>query len=65
MPEGDFRFANHGSVFVLRLLTPAAWSWVEENVQDWTPWGPDGIIVEPRYVDSIRTGMSGDGLVEG
>lgn len=65
MLKGDFRFIDHGTVHVLRLLTPAAWNWIEENVSDWTPWGPDGIVIEPRYVDNIRAGMTGDGLVEG
>jgi hypothetical protein len=54
---------NHGSIFVLEPLTPTADDWFKDNLpDDATSWGK-GVVVEPRYVEDVVQGMTGDGLV--
>jgi hypothetical protein len=64
--ELDFRLENHGSLFLLLPLTPAAKDWMGEHLPMDNPetqfWG-DAIVIEPRYVTSIVDGILGDGLV--
>jgi hypothetical protein len=64
--ELDFRLENHGSLFLLLPLTPAAKNWMGEHLPMDNPetqfWG-DAIVIEPRYVTSIVDGILGDGLV--
>lgn len=53
---------NHGSIMLLRPLTPEAEAWCEEHLpEDGPRWG-DSWVVEHRYVDSIVEGMREDGL---
>lgn len=63
----DVRVDNHGSIAVVTPITPTAKEWVEENVtQNGGPqyWG-GGIVVEPRFLADLVTGMESDGLVIG
>ena len=57
MADFDFLLTNHGSIFVLRALTPEATEWVGTNL----PEGFNGAI-ESRYVDAIVSGFSEEGL---
>lgn len=59
----DVTVENHGSIVVLRPLSNAGKDWVTEYI-DQTGFQPyrDSVIVEPRYVDAILTGMQKDGL---
>ncbi len=64
--EPDVSVANHGSVCVVSALTDAAKAWVEEHVQleSWQMWGAGVTFAcEPRYLDNLLDGMTGDGLV--
>jgi hypothetical protein len=60
----DFALENHGSIFLLKPLTPSATLWVEEHIgQDngYQPYFPT-IVVEPRYIADIVDGIQNDGL---
>jgi hypothetical protein len=63
-PTVDFLCENHGSIFLLRPLTPSAISWIEEHIgQDngYQPHFPT-VVVEPRYIADIVEGIQNDGL---
>src|SRR5580704_3449087 len=48
----DFVVENHGIIFLLKPLTPAATSWVEEHIgqeNGYQPYFPT-VVVEPRYI---------------
>jgi hypothetical protein len=60
----DFVVENHGSIFLLKPLTPSATSWIEEHIgQDngYQPYFPT-IVVEHRFIADIVAGIQGDGL---
>jgi hypothetical protein len=60
----DFLVENHGSIFLLKPLTPSATSWVEECIgqgNGYQPYFPT-VVVEPRYVADIVEGIQNDGL---
>jgi len=61
----DFVFIRHGSISLLHPVSTAAEEWVGDNIPlegDTQFWG-NAIVIEPRYVDGILNGISGDGLV--
>ena len=61
-PQPDFLVENHGTVFLLQPLTPAANSWVEENLpEDRLTFG-HAVVVEHRYIADIVAGAQADGL---
>ncbi len=64
-PTVDFLCENHGSIFLLRPLTPSATSWIEEHIgQDngYQPHYPHSIVVEHRYIADIILDIQNDGL---
>lgn len=61
-PTPDFIVECHGSIFLLRPLTLAASSWIEENLpEDRVSFGA-AIVVEHRYVAGIVRAAIADGL---
>jgi hypothetical protein len=62
--QPDFVAENHGSIFLLRPLTPAAKAWVEEHIGDngYQPYYPT-VVVEHRFIADIVHGAQADGLV--
>lgn len=59
----DFELHDHGSVCILFAKTKAAEAWVDEHLPaDAQTWGVNGIVIEPRYVEAIATGIIADGL---
>ena len=61
--EPDFFCENHGSVFLLRPVSPAGFAWIEEHLPpDRIAFG-NAVVVEPRYVWAILVGLQDDGLV--
>ena len=63
-PTVDFLFEDHGSIFLLRPLTPSATSWLEEHIgQDngFQPYWPT-CVIEHRYIWPILEGIQNDGL---
>ena len=61
--EPDFLLSNEGSLFLLQPLTPAAVSWVEENIMNDRMTFGFAIVVEHRYIADIVRGAVSDGLV--
>ena len=63
MERIDIEVTNHGSVVMLRPLTPAAEAWVSDNLEleSWQ-WFGGAAAIEPRYADAILEGMADDGL---
>lgn len=60
----DIRIEDHGSIILFRALTPEAREWINEHVQpEGWQWLGNGLSVEPRYVDDLRSGMIDDCLV--
>ena len=64
-PEADFLFQNHGSICLLKPLTPAGEEWFNEHLPVDNPetqfWG-GSIVIEPRYIAPILEGIQNDGL---
>ncbi|MGA7791765.1 MAG: hypothetical protein WCA19_01920 [Candidatus Acidiferrales bacterium] len=61
----DFVVENHGSIFLLRPLSPSATSWIEEHIgqeNGYQPYFPT-VVVEHRYIADIVAGIQNDGLV--
>jgi hypothetical protein len=62
-PTPDFLCENHGSIFLLRPISPAAFAWIEEHLpSDRLTFG-NAVVIEPRYVWAILVGLQDDGLV--
>ncbi len=65
--QPDFVVENHGSIFLLKPLTPPATSWVEEHIgQDngFQPYWPT-CVIEHRFIADIVAGIQSDGLAVG
>ena len=63
-PTVDFLCENHGSIFLLKPLTPSATSWLEEHIgQDngFQPYWPT-CVIEHRFIWPILEGIQNDGL---
>jgi hypothetical protein len=60
----DLIFENHFSIFLIRPVSPAGKTWLDENVGDeeTQTWG-GAIVCEPRYIDAIAYGAIQAGLV--
>jgi hypothetical protein len=62
--QPDFAVENHGSIILLKPLTPSAISWIEEHISpenSYQPYFPT-IVVEHRYIACIVEGIQNDGL---
>ena len=59
----DFIVENHGSIFLLRPVSPAASEWVSERIPEDAQWFGDAVAVEHRYIGDIVDGIQNDGLV--
>lgn len=53
---------NHGSLCLVRPLTPAADAWIDDNVHEGSNWFGPSLVVEPRYVADLVAGMRAAGL---
>jgi len=61
-PTADFIIERHGSIFLLRPLTLAASSWIEEHLrEDCVTFGA-AIVVEHRHIGGIVRAALADGL---
>jgi len=58
----DFVVENHGSIFLLQPLTPAANSWVNEHLHEDRMTFAGAVVVEHRYIADIVRGAIADGL---
>jgi hypothetical protein len=62
-PQPDFFVENHGTIFLLQPLTPAANSWIEENLREDRLTFGGAVVVEHGYIADIVRGVQNDGLV--
>ena len=58
----DVELEFHGTINLLRPLSPQAASWIDENIADEAQWFGGALAVEPRYCPVIAAGMIDDGL---
>jgi hypothetical protein len=60
----DFVVEDHGSIFLLKPLTPPATSWVEDHIGQENAYQPylPTVVVEHRYIADIVAGIQNDGL---
>lgn len=61
--EPDFLVENHGTIFLLQPLTPAANSWVNEHLPEDRLTFAGAVVVEHRFIADIVRGAIADGLV--
>jgi hypothetical protein len=61
-PQPDFISENHGSIFLLRPISPASFAWIEEHLPPDRLIFGNAVVVEPRYVWAILDGLQEDGL---
>lgn len=59
----DAMVENHGSLFLVRLLTSNAKDWINEHVSEEAQFFGWALVVEPRYIEDLIESMQGDGLV--
>ena len=54
----------HGSIVLITPLTEPATTWVRDNLEhEEALYWCDALVVEPRYLGPIVSGMADDGLV--
>ena len=58
----DFEVENHFTIFLLRPLTPAAESWIDEHISEDARYFGSAVVVEHRYIADIVQGIQDDGL---
>jgi hypothetical protein len=60
--QSDFICENHGSVFLLRPISPAAFLWIHENLPPDRQVLGNAVAVEHRYIWAILSGIQEAGL---
>lgn len=50
-----YRLENHGTIALVRPLTPECRQWLDENTDG--TWFGGALAVEPRYVDDLLLGL--------
>ena len=59
----DLIFENHGSLFLIRPVSSAGQSWLDENVGDEnTLTFGDAVVCEPRFAPDVYRGAIEAGL---
>ena len=63
-PPPDISVEHHGSIFLLRPITPIGQLWLQDNVigEETQVFG-NAVVCEPRFVADIVFGARGEGLV--
>jgi hypothetical protein len=59
----DFFCENHGSIFLLRPVSPSAFSWIEEHLPPDRITLGNAVAVDHRCIWAIVVGIQDDGLV--
>ena len=57
----DFICENHGSLFLLRPISPAAFLWIHENLPADRQMFVNAVAVEHRYIWAILDGVQDAG----
>jgi len=60
--EPYFHRENHGSVFLLRPVFPAAFNSIERQILEETMWFSDALTTEHRFRRSTLVGIQKDGI---
>lgn len=60
--KADFAVENHGTIFLLRPLTPAASEWIDNNLPEDCTEFAGAVVVEHRYITEIVAALECDGL---
>jgi hypothetical protein len=60
--RSDFICENHGSIFLLRPISPAALLWIHENLPADRQLFGNAVAVEHRYIWAILDGVQEAGL---
>ena len=61
--ETDFICENHGSIFLLRPISPAAFEWINSHLCSDRQVFANAVAIEARFVWPIILGIQDDGLV--
>ena len=62
-PTVDFFSENHGSIFLLRPISPAAFLWIHENLPSDRQMFGNALAVEHRCIWAILDGIQEAGMV--
>ena len=63
-PSPDILVENHGSIILLRPVSPVGQAWLQENViGEETQLFGNAVVCEPRCVTDVSFGARGEGLV--
>lgn len=62
-PTVDATVEDHGSIVLLTPRTKECRKWLRDNVDEEAQWFGRSLVVEPRYLDTLITGMTFDGLI--
>ena len=60
--ESNFRRENHGSVFLLWPVFPAAFPSIEPQILEDTMWFSDALATEHRFLRPTLVAIQNDGL---
>jgi hypothetical protein len=59
----DFQCENHGSIFLLRPISPAAFLWIHENLASDRQMFGTAVAVDHRCIWAILDGIQEAGMV--
>jgi hypothetical protein len=62
MKSIDALVSGHGSIYLVRPVSEAAETWIDDNVQDDAQWFGHSLAVEHRYILDLIDGMQASGL---
>lgn len=57
-----FSIENHGTIVLIRPLTPDVATWLSENVDPDAQWFGRALVCEPRYVEPLVVGLIEEGF---
>lgn len=61
--DADFLVNNQGSIVILTPTSEQAVEWCNNHLpEDAQRWGPNGYVVEPRYIQPIIDGLEAEGF---
>lgn len=61
----DFSIEHHCSLCLVVLHTDEAWAWVSAHITGEHQFWVGKLVVEPRFLEHLLSGMTADGLVQG
>ena len=58
----DFRFENHGSLWLMYALSSAGQDWAEQHIASGALRHGEAYVIEPRFVRDVVHGAIADNL---